>query len=78
MSERKPKSYWYVYLAAFLFPFFGLAYGVLERSKPEADHRRRGKACLVLGIVAGVLYCLGAAAWMALGLKAGFGFILPG
>lgn len=65
------------YGASFVFPFFGIAYGALEMCKGEKVNRRRGKICIVLGIVALVLVCVGGAVWLALGLKAGFGFLLP-
>ena len=77
MAEKN-KYGWLVYAAAFLFPFFGLAYGALENAKPEEEHRRRGKRCLVLGTVAAAVLCVGAVVWMALGLRAGFGFLWPG
>ncbi len=78
MAERKNKYVWLVYVAAFVFPFFGLAYGALERAKPEEEHRRRGKTCLILGIAATALVCAGGVTWLALGLKSGFGFLWPG
>ena len=65
------------YAAAFLFPFFGIAYGMLETCKVEPEKKRRGKICIALGITGIVLACVGAVAWLALGLKAGFGFLLP-
>ena len=65
------------YGASFVFPFFGVAYGALEICKGEEAERRRGKICIVLGVAALVLACVGGAVWMALGLKAGFGFLLP-
>jgi len=74
------KSTWrsaLTYAASFVFPFFGVAYGALEMCKGEEANRRRGKICLVLGIAALVLVCVGGAVWLALGLKAGFGFLLP-
>ncbi len=74
------KSKWrnaLTYAASFVFPFFGVAYGALEICKGEEAERRRGKVCIVLGVAALVLACVGGAVWMALGLKAGFGFLLP-
>jgi len=65
------------YAACFLFPFFGLAYGALERCREEPAASRRGKICLILGMAGLVVACGGAATWLALGLKAGFGFLLP-
>ncbi len=74
------KSKWrsvLTYVASFVFPLFGVAYGALEMCKGEDADRRRGKICIVLGVAALVLVCVGGAVWMALGLKAGFGFLLP-
>lgn len=65
------------YVASFVFPFFGVAYGALEMCKGEEAERRRGKICIVLGVAGLVLVCAGGVVWMALGLKAGFGFLLP-
>ncbi len=65
------------YAASFVFPFFGVAYGALEMCKGEEADRRRGKICIALGVAGLVLVCVGGAVWMALGLKAGFGFLLP-
>lgn len=74
------KSKWrsvLTYAASFVFPFFGITYGALEICKGEEAERRRGKICIVLGIAAIVLVCVGGAVWLTLGLKAGFGFLLP-
>jgi hypothetical protein len=65
------------YAASFFFPFFGIAYGALEICKGEDADRRRGKICIALGIAAVVLVCVGGVVWLTLGLKAGFGFLLP-
>ncbi len=65
------------YVASFLFPLFGIIYGALETCKGEEADRRRGKICVALGVASLVLVCVGAVVWMALGLKAGFGFMLP-
>jgi hypothetical protein len=65
------------YAASFLFPFFGLAYGALERCREEPEANRRGKICLILGIAGLVVACGAATAWLALGLKAGFDFLIP-
>lgn len=65
------------YAASFLFPFFGLAYGALERCREEPEANRRGKICLILGIAGLVVACGAATAWLVLGLKAGFDFLLP-
>jgi hypothetical protein len=65
------------YLACFIFPFFGIAYGLLESCKVEPEKKRRGKICVALGVAATALVCVGAVAWLALGLKAGFGFLWP-
>lgn len=65
------------YAASFLFPFFGIAYGMLETCKVEPEKKRRGKICIALGIAGIVLVCAGAVTWLALGLKSGFDFLLP-
>ena len=65
------------YAGSFLFPFFGIAYGMLETCKVEPEKKRRGKICIALGITGIVLICAGAVAWLALGLKAGFDFLFP-
>lgn len=64
-------------MTSFVFPLFGIAYGALETCKGEAADRRRGKLCIVLGTVALVLVCVGGVVWLALGLKADFGPLLP-
>jgi hypothetical protein len=74
------KSRWFralPYAASFLFPLFGIIYGALETCRGEAADRRRGKICIALGVASLVLVCVGGVVWMALGLKAGFGFMLP-
>jgi len=63
------------FVASFFFPFFGVVYGALETCKGEKADRRRGKICIALGIAGIVLVCGGAAVWLALGLKAGVGFL---
>lgn len=75
-----PKSKWrsaLPYVASFVFPLFGLAYGALETCKGEKTERRRGKICIVLGTAALILVCVGGIVWLTLGLKAGFGFLWP-
>lgn len=67
-----------IYAASLIFPFFGLAYGMLETCKVEPERKRRGRICIALGVTGMVVVCLGAGAWLTLGLKAGFGFMLPG
>ncbi|NIT37146.1 MAG: hypothetical protein GTN49_11735 [candidate division Zixibacteria bacterium] len=74
---RRPK--WAVvltFLASLLFPLFGVVYGALETCKGEKADRRRGKICMALGIAGITLVCAGAAVWLALGLKAGVGFLV--
>lgn len=66
-----------IYAASLVLPFFGIAYGLLETCKVEPERKRRGKICVVLGVTGVVLVCVAAVVWLALGLKAGFGFLLP-
>jgi hypothetical protein len=73
------RSKWRVvltFVASLLFPFFGVVYGALETCKGEKADRRRGKICMALGIAGIALVCGGAAVLLALGLKAGVGFLV--
>jgi hypothetical protein len=77
MPSRPRRGRWLVYVAAFAFPVFGLAYGILEMTKPEAEHRRRGKLCAVLAVVATVLLCAGAVAYVVYSVKTGLNVAGP-
>jgi hypothetical protein len=68
---------WVFYVASFVFPFFGITYGILELCKPEAEHRKRGKTSLILALAAVVLICAGATAYMAWGLRTDFAPLMP-
>jgi hypothetical protein len=70
-----PKRRWLIYAASFVFPFFGLAYGMVEITKPEEEARRRGKTCIILGLAAAVLICVGALAYLAYQIKQGLGAV---
>jgi uncharacterized membrane protein len=74
MSPRVSRSGGWVYVAAFVFPFFGLAYGVLQTAQPEPESRRRGKTCIILGIVSSIVICLGAVFYIVYSVKEGFTF----
>ncbi len=73
MPHRLPSNRWLIYLASFIFPFFGLAYGILQSAKPERVHKRMGKWCITLGLVSLVVICAGAIVWMAINIYGGFG-----
>jgi len=77
MPVDQPKHRWLVYVGSFVFPFFGLAYGMVELCKPETDARRRGRTCVILGLAAAALVCAGAIAYLALQIKAGLGSLTP-
>ena len=77
MEKRSPWRKILTYATCFLFPFFGLAYGALERCREEPVASRRGKICLILGIAGLVVACGAATAWLVLGLKAVFDFLIP-
>ena len=77
MAKESRGRAFLTYAASFLFPFFGIAYGMLETCKVEPEKKRRGKICIALGIAGIVLVCAGAVTWLALGLKSGFDFLLP-
>ncbi len=70
-----PKRRWLIYAGSFVFPFFGLAYGMVEIAKPEATARRRGKTCVILGLAAVVLICVGAVAYLVYQMKQGLGAV---
>lgn len=75
MAKRSKWPVVLTFVASFLFPFFGIAYGALETCKGEKADRRRGKVCMALGIAGIALVCAGAAVWLALGVKAGIDFL---
>ncbi len=75
MTKRSKWSVFLTFAASFLFPFFGIVHGALETCKGEKADRRCGKICMALGIAGIVLVCGGAVVWLALGLKAGVGFL---
>lgn len=77
MSPSTSESHWWKYIAAFVFPFFGLAYGVLQTAQPEVEARRRGKACIILGIVSAAVICVGAVLYIVYNVKEGFTFLAP-
>jgi len=77
MSPRASRNGWWVYVAAFVFPFFGLAYGVLQTAQPEPEPRRRGKTCIILGMLSSIVICLGAVFYIVYNVKEGFTFLGP-
>ncbi|UCE26332.1 MAG: hypothetical protein JSW52_08200 [Candidatus Coatesbacteria bacterium] len=68
-----PKHRYLCYVGSFLFPFFGLVFGVVAQTNAEADYRRSGKICIWLAIVALVLVCAGSLIWAGLFLWGGAG-----
>jgi len=75
LPAQKAKTRWWVYVAAFCLPVFGIVYGALETARAEPLSRRRGRWCIALGVTATVVVCLGAVAWMVWALKAGWGAV---
>jgi hypothetical protein len=71
-----PKHRYLYYVGSFLFPFFGLAFGVVAQTNVEAKYRRTGKICIWLAIVALVLVCVGSLTWAGLFLRGGAGEFL--
>lgn len=67
------KEWWrkLVYVAAFLFPFFGIVYGMFETTREDAASRRRGKWVVILGVSGLVTACVAAAMWLILTLRTG-------
>lgn len=68
-----PKHRYLYYVGSFLFPFFGLAFGVVAQTNVEAEYRRTGKICIWLAIVSLVLVCAGSLTWAGLFLRGGAG-----
>jgi len=68
-----PKHRYLIYVGSFLFPFFGLAFGVIAQTNAEADYRRTGKICVWLAIISLALVCAGSLTWAGLFLMGGAG-----
>jgi hypothetical protein len=67
-------KHWYLYnVGSFLFPFFGIAFGVVAQTNAEAGYRRMGKICLWLALVSLLLICAGSLTWAGLYLWGGAG-----
>jgi hypothetical protein len=64
------------YLGSFLFPFFGLVFGVVAQTNAETDYRRMGKICIWLAIASLVLICVASLVWAGLFLWGGTGELL--
>jgi hypothetical protein len=45
-------------------PLVGLSVGMVYYLRPDADSRRFGKICLVIGIIAIILSCLSFLGWL--------------
>lgn len=68
-----PKYRYLYYAGSFLFPFFGLAFGVIAQTNTEAGYRKMGKICLWLALVSLLLVCAASITWAGLYLWGGAG-----
>lgn len=69
MTRGATGTPWYVYVMCFLLPFFGLAYGALERCRGDDASLRRGRWCIILGITSVVIICGGGLYWLIASIK---------
>ncbi|MCP4229403.1 MAG: hypothetical protein GY771_04560 [bacterium] len=76
MSHNLPRYSALIYIASFLFPFFGLIYGLIQSAKPERAYKRMGKWCIALGLISVVAICVGSIVWMGVNIYGGFGTFL--
>jgi hypothetical protein len=64
LSDKPPKAKFLIYLLSFIMPLVGLAIGMVYYLRPDADSRRFGKICLVIGVIAIILGCLSFLGWL--------------